>query len=484
MPNNTPVDQRQPCHIWATAIQQCTINVVGEVTVAARAIGMTFEAMYNAWAVYQPADEVNMSLESQTLYDYQKAQTPSITTLGIITTAVSYAAYTVLSNLFPSQVAGVLNTALDASAGNIANLGDNPLLVARAQATGIAVGQVSIDNRLTDNSNQYGVGSTEGFYADTTGYTPIATFNMLDDSVNIPVWAGLVGDQRYRFMPLVIMNALGQVVTQVPVTPQWGLVTPFAMAYGSVYRPAVRLAPSVDEVNEVLDLLANLTDQTKSQVDVFAKNPGSDTPVGQWLGFAKDISNQDDNDLDLDIKMFFGLSVALGDTSIAVWDTKYYYDTVRPVTYIRNSERGNTINAWGGPNTSGPTAILGQNLRTFQRTTRPTPAFPEVVSGHSAYSAAAANVMAALRKTNSGNLSLTMPQGGITWDAPFPIPTTTVTFNWTKLTDAADAAGFSRRISGIHFEQGDLLGRAMGKTVGLNAYNRAMSLFRNYRVLP
>lgn len=480
MPNNTPVIDRKPAHIWATAIQQCAINKSAEVTIIARASGMTFEAMYNAWAIYQNPNSASMSLDSQTLYDYQRAQTPSLTTLGVITTAVSYAAYTVLSNLFPSQVATVLNTALADSAGDIETFGDNAALIARAQATGIAVGQIIIASRANDNSNQLGVGSTEGNYADTTGYTPIAVFDMLDDSVNIPIWASLTGDQRYRYMPLKILNASNQVVTQTPITPHWGSVTPFALPYGSVYRPTVRLEPSQDEIDEVLDLLANLTDETKSQVDIFAKNPGSDTPAGQWLGFAKNVSAQDGNDLSEDIKLFFGVGSALLDTSIAVWETKYYYDTVRPLTYIRNMYRDQNITAWGGPNTSGPTVILGQNLRTYQRTTRPSPAFPEVVSGHSSYSAACANIMAALRKTNSVTLTATMAQGAIAFDAP-PKPSTAVTFTWNTLTSAADAAGFSRRISGIHFEQGDLLGRALGKQVGLNVYNTIMPLFKSYR---
>lgn len=484
MPNNTPVEDRHPVRIWSAAARACFVASIADVTVAARAAGMTFEAMYDAWAMYQPFGEVLMSQDSTTLYNLQKSQTPSASTLAVQTVAVSYAAYTVLSNLFPSQVAGILATALDDSAGNIENMVPNPAFITRAQAQGTTVGNVIIDSRANDNSNQFGVGSTEGAYADTTGYTPIAIFSMINDALNIPIWASLVGDQRYRYMPLTIINALGQTVTQTPMTPQWKLVTPFAMPYGSVYRPEVRLMPTQDEIDEILDLMGNLNDTTKSQVDVFAKNPGSDTPVGQNMSFAETVSVEDDNDLELDIKLFFGVGGAMLDASVAAWDTKYYYDTVRPLTYIRNFYRGQTINSWGGPNTSGPTAILGQNFRTFQRTTRPTPAFPEVVSGHSTYSAAAANIMSALRKTDAATITLTMPAGGITWDAPQPMPSTTITFTWNTLTDVAQAAGFSRRLSGIHFEQGDLLGRAMGKTVGLNVYNRVMSLFKYYRSEP
>jgi hypothetical protein len=45
------------------------------------------------------------------------------------------------------------------------------------------------------------------------------------------------------------------------------------------------------------------------------------------------------------------------------------------------------------------------------------------------------------------------------------VPVKDVTLSWKKLTDAANEAGMSRRYGGIHFKDGDLQGRALGKKV-------------------
>jgi hypothetical protein len=52
-----------------------------------------------------------------------------------------------------------------------------------------------------------------------------------------------------------------------------------------------------------------------------------------------------------------------------------------------------------------------------------------------------------------------------------------VTLKWTTFKEAADQAGFSRRYGGIHFEQGDLDGRAAGRSVAQEAWSKAQSYF-------
>jgi hypothetical protein len=52
-----------------------------------------------------------------------------------------------------------------------------------------------------------------------------------------------------------------------------------------------------------------------------------------------------------------------------------------------------------------------------------------------------------------------------------------ITLAWRTFDDAADEAGLSRRLGGIHFEDGDRRARIMGKKVGLQAWHRAERLF-------
>jgi hypothetical protein len=50
--------------------------------------------------------------------------------------------------------------------------------------------------------------------------------------------------------------------------------------------------------------------------------------------------------------------------------------------------------------------------------------------------------------------------------------------SWPTFTDAADEAGLSRRYGGIHFRQGDLVARAMGREVGRAAWVKANEYFQ------
>jgi hypothetical protein len=53
-----------------------------------------------------------------------------------------------------------------------------------------------------------------------------------------------------------------------------------------------------------------------------------------------------------------------------------------------------------------------------------------------------------------------------------------VTLTWNTFTEAANQAGISRRYGGIHFEAGDLTGRATGRLIADQAWAKAVSLWR------
>jgi hypothetical protein len=50
-----------------------------------------------------------------------------------------------------------------------------------------------------------------------------------------------------------------------------------------------------------------------------------------------------------------------------------------------------------------------------------------------------------------------------------------VTLSWATFSAAAQQAGLSRRYAGIHFEQGDLVGRSLGRHVGEQVWHKALS---------
>jgi hypothetical protein len=172
------------------------------------------------------------------------------------------------------------------------------------------------------------------------------------------------------------------------------------------------------------------------------------------------------------VKLFFALGNAMLDTSIAVWECKRFYDYVRPVSAVRFLYEGKPVRAWGGPY-EGTQIISGDQFQSYIRT----PAFAEYVSGHSAFSRAAATILKAFTGSDGFDGSVTLLAGSSRIE-PGAVPAEEITLSWATFTDAADQAGLSRRYGGIHFEQGDLQGRNLGLQIGTKVWAKAGTFFK------
>ena len=173
----------------------------------------------------------------------------------------------------------------------------------------------------------------------------------------------------------------------------------------------------------------------------WADGPKSVQPPGHWLIFALAVSKRDSHSLDQDIKCLFILGNAVMDAGISCWECKRFYNTSRPITAIRALALGN------------------ENWQPAQAANFLTPPFPEYTSGHSTFSAAAAEVL----KRFTGSDAFAYSAGRI---AP-------LAGQWTTFSEAADQAGLSRRYGGIHFEAADLEGRRVGRLVGGLVWEKA-----------
>jgi hypothetical protein len=421
---------------------------------AARALAVVHTAIFDAWTAYdakavpteangiarRPAGERSQSNKER---------------------AVSFAAYRALTDLFPTE-----QTTFDAVmqrhgfvSGDLSTDPSTPAGVGNIAAAAV------LAFRHHDGSNQLG-DLAPGQYADYTGYQP----------VNSP---STVVDPN-RWQPLLTTDAQGVVTTQRFVAPQWGLVTPFALTSGAQFRPASvpNLYPTAgytDQAQELIDLSANLTDLQKTLVEYWADGPSSELPPGHWALFAQWVARRDEHTIDDDARMFFALSNAMLDASIAVWDCKRAFDYVRPITAIRFLMAGRQIVAWGGP-FKGTRTIAGEQWQAYQLGAQPTPAFPEFSSGHSAFSAAGAEVLRSFTGSDVFGDSVTIPAGTSRVE-PTLVPAADITIKWSTFSEAADQAGMSRRYGGIHFREGDLQSRAMGRLVGAQAWAKAQKLF-------
>jgi hypothetical protein len=96
------------------------------------------------------------------------------------------------------------------------------------------------------------------------------------------------------------------------------------------------------------------------------------------------------------------------------------------------------------------------------------------VSGHSTFSSAAAAILAKFTGSDAFGAGVTIEAGTSlfepkTDDHPTGYtPTTDITLSWPTLTAAAKDAGLSRRLGGIHFQDGDEHGYNLGQRVGTN----------------
>ena len=417
--------------------------------VVARALAVLHTCMYDAWAAYDKRAAGLHFTEQIPPRDVggsrKKAQEE----------AVAFAAHRALVDLFPQreQVAG-----FDAL---MASLGLDPAGVTPDLSTpggvGLAAAEAVLDFRHRDGSNQLG----RPPYSDTSGYRPV---NDPDHIVDPDRW-----------QPLRVSDGHGGTVVQRFVTPHWGGVTPFALASRSQFEPTDGPARAGtrryrEQAQEVVDYTAELDDERKAIAEYWADGPSSELPPGHWALFAQFVSRRDRNSVAEDVKMFFAMSNAILDASIACWDAKRTFDYVRPVTAIRYAFAGERVRTWGGR------TIPGSEWRPYQAPTVVTPPFPEYFSGHSTFSAAGAETLKRFTGSDRFGASVTIPAGSSRVE-PGAVPARDVTLSWDTFTDAADQAGISRRFGGIHFQQGDLDGRRVGRLVAAQAWDRSQALF-------
>jgi PAP2 superfamily len=118
----------------------------------------------------------------------------------------------------------------------------------------------------------------------------------------------------------------------------------------------------------------------------------------------------------------------------------------------------------------------GASWRPYQLATDPTPPFPEYVSGHSTFSAAAAQILKLFTGSDHFGETVTLPAGSSKIE-PGVTPAPLVVLKWETFTAAADEAGMSRRYGGIHFKAADLVGRELGRLVAGEVWSKAQGYF-------
>ncbi len=223
---------------------------------------------------------------------------------------------------------------------------------------------------------------------------------------------------------------------QDAMKPHWQNVKPFLLASPSQFRsdppPAVDSAIFQKEREEVyalggIDSATRTADQTQV-AHFWADGKGTFTPPGHWAAIALHQLQKSNTPEPKKAEIMAKLSIAMADTAVAVWDSKYFFDYLRPVHAVRQ---------------------LGDE--TWQSLIE-SPNFPEYPSGHSAFGAAAATI-----------LSLALPDSSNFTTHQYANPARVR--NYEDFWQAANESAQSRIYGGIHFASARDAGLDLGKNI-------------------
>lgn len=184
------------------------------------------------------------------------------------------------------------------------------------------------------------------------------------------------------------------------------------------------------EMMEVYETVNSLTPNELAIAEFWADDPGTTpTASGHFFAIARELVDQERLDLVEASIVYAKLGVSQFDAFVSAWRTKYRYNTLRPITYVREFVR----DGW-------ESAVL-------------TPPFPDYTSGHAVTSGAASVVMESLFG-NIGFVDNTYSNVGLP------------PRRFNNFTEAANESAASRVFGGVHYRASVDEGLRQGRCIG------------------
>jgi hypothetical protein len=277
----------------------------------------------------------------------------------------------------------------------------------------------------------------------------------------------------------------------------WGNVTPFVMRSARQFRvgppPSIRSWDYATAFNEVKRLggddIVTETERTDEQTIIgifwaYDGTPSLCAPPRLYNQLAMTIADVKHTDDTVELARLLALvNTAMADAGIAIWESKYFYDYWRPVTGIREADRG-----------TGPTGIGDRNPwtegdRFFSPLAAPasnlsgpnfTPPFPAYPSGHAGFGGALFQTLRRFYGTDFIPFKFISDEfNGVTEGADGEVRPV-IERQYSRLSQAEEENGQSRIYLGIHWRfdktEGIAQGRRVADYVFENAFQRR---FRN-----
>lgn len=224
-----------------------------------------------------------------------------------------------------------------------------------------------------------------------------------------------------------------------PLQPCWGQMRPFVLRERSdecqpsqapVYSEATD-SQFYLEAREVYQTVNKLTPEQQEIARFWSDDPGkSGTPPGHSLSVLTQIVQETNLPLDKAAEAYARLGIALADSFISCWQTKFAANIPRPITYIQK--------------------VIDPKWTSLLTT----PPFPEYTSGHSVQASAAAAVLTALFREDYALVDFTNDAMGY---APR---------SFASFAAMADEAAISRLYGGIHYRSAIEAGQVQGRCIG------------------
>ena len=411
-------------------------------TVTSRYLGLIFVAVFDAWSRY---DEKAIPVYLENVERRPKKE-QSLKNKEI---AISYAAFQAMNEYYYADKKLFEDF--------MKQLGLDPNNESLDPSTPEGIGNLAakavIEARKGDGANQYGEeeGSNGEPYFNYVGYEPI---NSADKNVD-----------PNRWQPKYFSDGKGGTFAPGCLTPFWDKVKPIALKSGDQFRPGpppmIGSEQLEQEVQEVIEMQANLTDYQKALVEFMRDGPQSVQQAGHWLKFAQDVSRRDNHTLDQDVKMYFYNQVVAMDAFIASWDSKMFYDYARPYALVHEYYDNQKIKAWGGEG-KGMVEMDGKQWRPYSPETFLCPPFPSYVSGHSTISGGCGEALKIWTGSDEFGSDAQLVAGAMT--EPDNLGDT-IKLEFPTFTETAEMAGISRVLGGYHIQADNVAGLELGRNV-------------------
>lgn len=234
------------------------------------------------------------------------------------------------------------------------------------------------------------------------------------------------------------------------IETNWKTLRPFVLDSASQFRPpppikydTVKTSQFYKEAYEVYSMGKNPLPTDSAVAWYWDDNPNTsitdghvsyfqqkNSPPGHWIHIACSVAKKEKFDPMKTASLVSKTAIAIADAFISVWEAKFFYNYIRPETFINR--------------------YIDKDWTPLIQT----PAFPEYPSAHSVASSSAATILTQIAGNNYMFIDST--------EVPYGRPMR----KFNSFFEAADQASISRMYGGIHFKTAIERGKEQGRKIG------------------